>query len=78
MITLEVIQIILVGATILYSCGESMKGKWTRIGIVIGCAIIDVILSILGFAPYVDFVETGGELITEIAQNAVLLTCFFQ
>lgn len=75
-IILELIQIILISITIWYAWGFGWK---TGIGItlVVICGITDIILSLLGFLPYFDIVESIGEIIIEIIQNIVLIAAMF-
>lgn len=76
-VVLEIIQIILISIVVIFLSNDSFGSKAAKIAIIVLAAGIDVVLTILGFLPYVDFVETGGEFITEIVQNAVLFTCVY-
>ena len=68
-IVLETIQIIITIITISMEGGGSHRfSNKTRIGVVVLCAAIDIVLTIIGFLPYFDLVETPVEVVTEIVQ----------
>ena len=73
-IPLEIIQGTLLSLGMLLLTDEDWWLIILKIIIIVIAAGIDIVLTLAGFAPYVDFVETGTEVVTEIVQNAVFLS----
>ena len=73
-IVLEILQIIIASITIYYFEGDEPHkySKKFRISVIIILGIVDIVMSVLGFIPYFDIIETVVELITEIAQTVFL------